>query len=179
MGALEPCASSTNRTICANAVSLPTFVARKMKLPVLFSVAPMTRSPEVFSTGTGSPVSMAEGIADAHFAESLPTRIQHLSNPCISRSRTRAVGEVRRHVSRERFEVRSAKLRYRAAVHDCNERATASAPRVIRKRSNGVHSNTLRGHHDAEQEGDGWSVHPLELEFPGFRPSAESASNEF
>ena len=42
IGAFEPCASSTSRTIWASAVSLPTLVARKTKLPVLFSVAPMT-----------------------------------------------------------------------------------------------------------------------------------------
>ena len=45
IGAFEPCASSTRRTICASAVSRPTCVARKTNEPVLFSVAPMTWSP--------------------------------------------------------------------------------------------------------------------------------------
>ena len=48
IGALEPCASSTSRTICASVVSRPTLVARKTNEPVLFSVAPMTCSPGPF-----------------------------------------------------------------------------------------------------------------------------------
>src|SRR5699024_8196616 len=40
IGALEPCASSTNLTICERAVSLPTFVASYWKLPVLLILAP-------------------------------------------------------------------------------------------------------------------------------------------
>ena len=42
MGAFEPCACSTSRTICASVVSWPTLVARNTNEPVLFSVAPMT-----------------------------------------------------------------------------------------------------------------------------------------
>ena len=40
----------------ASAVSLPTLVAVNRKLPVLFSVPPMTSSPTCFSTGIDSPV---------------------------------------------------------------------------------------------------------------------------
>ena len=58
MGALEPCASSTSRTICASTVSRPTRVARMVKLPVLLSVAPKTESPAALSTGRLSPVSI-------------------------------------------------------------------------------------------------------------------------
>ena len=58
IGALEPCASSTSRTIWASAVSLPTLVARKLKEPVVLIVAPMTVSPARLSTGMRSPVSM-------------------------------------------------------------------------------------------------------------------------
>ena len=63
-GALEPCASSTSLTICASAVSAPTFVARNRKLPSLFMVAPMTVSPTFFSTGIDSPVSMDSSTAE-------------------------------------------------------------------------------------------------------------------
>ena len=45
IGAFEPWACSTRRTIWARAVSLPTLVALKMNEPVLFSVAPITLSP--------------------------------------------------------------------------------------------------------------------------------------
>ena len=58
IGALEPWASSTRRTIWARAVSRPTRVARKVKVPVLFSVAPMAAAPGPFSTGRLSPVSI-------------------------------------------------------------------------------------------------------------------------
>ncbi len=56
MGALLPWASSTSRTICARAVSLPTRVASKRMAPILLSVAPITSSPGAFSTGSDSPV---------------------------------------------------------------------------------------------------------------------------
>ena len=62
IGALEPCASSTSRMICASAVSLPTLVAVKRKAPVRFTVAPITRSPGPFSTGMDSPVSIDSSI---------------------------------------------------------------------------------------------------------------------
>ena len=44
-GALEFCASCTSLTICAKAVSAPTFVARTRMVPVVFKVAPITESP--------------------------------------------------------------------------------------------------------------------------------------
>ena len=55
-GALLPWASSTSRTIRARVVSLPILVASNLKLPVLLMVAPMTSSPDFFSTGMLSPV---------------------------------------------------------------------------------------------------------------------------
>src|SRR5699024_9788769 len=42
ISALEPCASSTTFTICANAVSLPTLVALICNEPFLLIVAPIT-----------------------------------------------------------------------------------------------------------------------------------------
>ena len=64
MGAFDPCASSTSRTICARAVSRPTRVARKVNDPLLFSVAPMTAAPGPFSTGRLSPVSIDSSTDD-------------------------------------------------------------------------------------------------------------------
>ncbi len=64
MGAFEPCASSTSRTIWARTLSFPTRVARKRKLPVLLIVAPMTSSPGFFSTGMLSPVIIDSSTAD-------------------------------------------------------------------------------------------------------------------
>jgi hypothetical protein len=64
-GALEFCASCTSLTICASAVSAPTLVARKRKVPVLLMVAPMTSSPGLFSTGTLSPVIMDSSTLDS------------------------------------------------------------------------------------------------------------------
>jgi hypothetical protein len=65
MGALEPCACSTSRTICDSVVSRPTRSARITKLPDAFMVAPMTRSPAPRSTGIDSPVSIDSSSADA------------------------------------------------------------------------------------------------------------------
>ncbi|OQB02698.1 MAG: hypothetical protein BWY25_00411 [Chloroflexi bacterium ADurb.Bin222] len=64
MGALLPWASSTRWTICASAVSRPTFVASNLSRPSLFSVAPITGSPGPFSTGSDSPVSMDSSTAE-------------------------------------------------------------------------------------------------------------------
>ena len=58
IGAFDPCASSTSRTICARAVSLPTLVARKVNEPLLLRVPPITWLPGSFSTGMLSPVSI-------------------------------------------------------------------------------------------------------------------------
>src|SRR5512136_172359 len=44
-GALEFCAICTSLTICARAVSAPTFVARNLNVPVLLIVAPITVEP--------------------------------------------------------------------------------------------------------------------------------------
>ena len=56
IGARERCASATMRTICASMVSWPTRSARISRPPVPLTVAPVTFSPAVFSTGTGSPL---------------------------------------------------------------------------------------------------------------------------
>ena len=56
-GALPDCASVTSRPIWASAVSAPTLVARTIRRPPAFTVAPATSSPGRFSTGTDSPVS--------------------------------------------------------------------------------------------------------------------------
>ena len=47
---------ATISTICDSIVSAPTFSARMTSVPFLLSVPPVTASPFVFSTGTGSPV---------------------------------------------------------------------------------------------------------------------------
>ena len=56
MGAFVEVASSTSRMMPASAVSSPTRSARIVNHPVLFRVAPVTRSPGRLSTGTLSPV---------------------------------------------------------------------------------------------------------------------------
>ena len=58
IGARERWASATIFTIWASIVSLPTRRARMTKLPDWLRVPPLTLSPGVFSTGTGSPVSI-------------------------------------------------------------------------------------------------------------------------
>src|SRR3972149_6939125 len=59
IGARLRCASATMRTICASSVSLPTRAARMMKPPVPLTVPPVTRLSLVFSTGIGSPATIA------------------------------------------------------------------------------------------------------------------------
>ena len=59
IGARERCASPTIWTICASMVSLPTRSAWNTKLPDWLSVPAVTLSSGPFSTGTGSPVSIA------------------------------------------------------------------------------------------------------------------------
>ena len=56
IGAFELPASSTSLIILARVVSSPTFEARNLKLPFLFTVAERTSSPIFFSTGMLSPV---------------------------------------------------------------------------------------------------------------------------
>ncbi len=63
-GALPVCASSTSRAICASAVSAPTRVARTIRRPPAFTVAPATAVPGCTSTGTDSPVSMLMSTAE-------------------------------------------------------------------------------------------------------------------
>ena len=64
-GALEFCASCTNATICANAVSAPTLVARTRSAPVVFTVAPMTSEPTALATGRLSPVTMDSSMSES------------------------------------------------------------------------------------------------------------------
>ncbi len=63
--ALEACASSTMRAIWASWVSAPTRVARTTRRPEALTVAPVTVSPTVASTGTDSPVSIDSSTAEA------------------------------------------------------------------------------------------------------------------
>ena len=62
--ALPLWASDTSRAICASWVSAPMWVARTSRRPPAFTVAPMTLSPSVTSTGTGSPVSIEASTAE-------------------------------------------------------------------------------------------------------------------
>ncbi len=64
-GALEFCASWTSFTICASAVSAPTFVARTRRVPTVFTVAPITSEPGAFSTGMDSPVTIDSSTSDS------------------------------------------------------------------------------------------------------------------
>ena len=64
IGGRAPWACSTSRTIWASAVSAPTRVARRVNVPLVFSVAPMTSSPGPFTTGSASPVSIASSTAE-------------------------------------------------------------------------------------------------------------------
>jgi len=63
MGTFEPCASSTSRITWERNVSLPTRVARIVRRPSWFTVAPMTSCPGLFSTGMDSPVAMDSSTA--------------------------------------------------------------------------------------------------------------------
>ena len=63
MGARERCASATMLTTWDSVVSAPVRSTRMSKEPEPFSVPPVTASPSVFSTGTGSPVSMDSSTA--------------------------------------------------------------------------------------------------------------------
>ena len=65
MGALVALASSTSWIILASDVSAPTRVARKVNEPVRLTVAALTVSPAVFSTGMDSPVSALSSTAEA------------------------------------------------------------------------------------------------------------------
>ena len=49
--------------MCASIVSAPTFSARMTRLPVPFTVPPMTLSPRLFSTGIDSPVTIDSSTA--------------------------------------------------------------------------------------------------------------------
>ena len=64
MGALVALASSTSWIILASDVSAPTRVARKVNEPVRLTVAALTVSPAVFSTGIDSPVSALSSRAE-------------------------------------------------------------------------------------------------------------------
>jgi hypothetical protein len=75
MGALEPCASCTMRTIWASALSRPTLVARRRKLPDLLMVAPITSSPGPLSTGRLSPVTRLSSTADCPLSTTPSTGI--------------------------------------------------------------------------------------------------------
>mmetsp|Transcript_17581 Transcript_17581/g.49482 ORF Transcript_17581/g.49482 Transcript_17581/m.49482 type:complete len:205 (-) Transcript_17581:289-903(-) len=94
MGALFICAASTRRTICASAVSAPTLVASMSRLPVVFTVPPVTLSPETLRTGSGSPVIMASSTKDSPSRTSpsagtlLPGSTRSRSPRCTSRLST-------------------------------------------------------------------------------------------
>ncbi len=63
--ALPVWASSTMRAIWASVVSAPTRVARTTRRPPALTVAPVTASPPLTSTGIDSPVSIEASTADA------------------------------------------------------------------------------------------------------------------
>ena len=63
IGARDRCAFATICTICASTVCDPIFSERIVSAPVVFIVAPITRSPARFVTGIGSPVSIDSSTA--------------------------------------------------------------------------------------------------------------------
>ena len=62
-GALEFWATSTSLTICASAVSSPTFVASNLTEPDWLMEPPITASPSLFGRGIDSPVTRDSSIA--------------------------------------------------------------------------------------------------------------------
>ena len=58
MGAFDPCASATSRTIPASSVVLPTPVASQRNIPSWFNVPANSCAPDAFGTARLSPVSM-------------------------------------------------------------------------------------------------------------------------
>ena len=64
MGAFDPCACATRRTMPARSVSLAAFVASHVRSPSWFTVPAYTGSPGCFATGRDSPVSMLSSTAD-------------------------------------------------------------------------------------------------------------------
>ncbi|OGK95122.1 MAG: hypothetical protein A3J45_06685 [Candidatus Rokubacteria bacterium RIFCSPHIGHO2_02_FULL_69_13] len=130
IGAFEPCASSTRRMIRARTVSLPTRVARKVKLPVRFTVPPMTRDPRRFSTGRLSPVSMDSSTAEAPSVTSPSTAIR---SPGRTRMRspitTSATGTSSSALPRITRAVLGASAISRRIASDVRPRARASSQR--------------------------------------------------
>ena len=84
-GALEPWASATRRTIWASAVSAPTALARMVRTPFVFTVAPATFAPSALSTGADSPVSI-----DSSTAEKPETTTPSTGTFSPGRTRTRS-----------------------------------------------------------------------------------------
>ncbi len=65
IGSRAPWACCTIRMICARVVSSPTDVTRQVRLPVPFTVPPVTGSPAVLRSGMGSPVIMLSSIPES------------------------------------------------------------------------------------------------------------------
>ena len=85
MGARERCATATISTIWASIVSEPTRVASITRLPVPLIVAPVSLSPSVFSTGTGSPEIM---LSSTEERPSTTTPSTGTLSPGLTRSRS-------------------------------------------------------------------------------------------
>ena len=96
IGAFEPCARSTRLTIWARVVSRPTRSARMTNEPLAFIVAPMTRSPAAFSTGSDSPVSIDSSTAEA---PSMTTPSTGTRSPGRTRTRSPTTTCVDRHLA--------------------------------------------------------------------------------
>mmetsp|Transcript_13577 Transcript_13577/g.47311 ORF Transcript_13577/g.47311 Transcript_13577/m.47311 type:complete len:381 (-) Transcript_13577:1416-2558(-) len=64
-GAFVVCASETSATICCNALSLPTRVARTRRRPCPLTVPPSTSLPMTFLEGKDSPVIILSSTADS------------------------------------------------------------------------------------------------------------------
>jgi hypothetical protein len=130
MGAREPCASSTSLMMRASVVSAPTRVARKRKLPVRFTVPPMTRAPGPFSTGTLSPVSMDSSTVDAPSITSPSTGSRSPGRMRMtSPATTSAVGTSTSTPCRRTRAVRGARLTRRRMASEVRPRARSSSQR--------------------------------------------------
>ena len=130
IGAREPCASATSVTIRANAVSLPTRAARKMKLPVRLTVPAKTFDSGVFSTGRLSPVSIDSSIVEAPSVTTPSTGIRSPGRMRTkSPTRTSAVGTSTSAPARTTRAVRGARLTSRRIASEVRPRARASSQR--------------------------------------------------
>ena len=133
IGAREPWASDTSRMIFARTVSEPMRVARKVRVPVVLSVPPTTRSSSRFATGRLSPVIIDSSTPEA---PSVTTPSTAIVSPGRTRTRsptrTSATDRSNSTPSRMTRAVRGARLISRRIASEVWLRARASRNRPSR-----------------------------------------------